>query len=197
MNLETKQDVLRFCELRRAEMVRCFERLGRFECNGYSFGAYVFATHAMQTPADPTQLDDYKPGRKLGRVEAQLCRLPPLIYDLLPPEQHTAVFGHVVKAFAKVTRSVGALLMSETWHVSYAGKAAGKSPEEIRGELPENLEDAPGRREALFMHLEHGLTGRRIWFAQIQRNPTLVEPWQENPMEDAKGRLVDLVDWRS
>jgi hypothetical protein len=43
IDLSTTAGVLRFCELRRAEMVRCFERLGRFEMNEFSFGAYVFA----------------------------------------------------------------------------------------------------------------------------------------------------------
>lgn len=33
-DLSTAAGVLRFCELKRAEVVRCFERLGCWDCNG-------------------------------------------------------------------------------------------------------------------------------------------------------------------
>jgi hypothetical protein len=192
IDLSTKAGVLRFCELRRAEMVGCFERLGRFEMNGYSFGGYVFATHDVNS-------DGWKTGAKLDRVNAELCRMPKALIDQIPPGRQTEVFAHVMREFTKLTRAIGTVVMTEMWHVTMPGKP-GKSAEEVRDELPDSLEHAPGRCEALYLQLEHGATGRRVWVAEIKRNPTRIEPWYEpyGPGEtDMKGRLVDLAAWKS
>jgi hypothetical protein len=196
MNLETKQDVLRFCEIRRREMVACFDRLGRYECNGYSFGAYVFATHELRAPADPSHVDDHKPGKKLARVEAQLVRLPRFIAEMLPPEQHTLAFREVLKSYAKATRSIGVVTMTEMWHVETSGKTQQEALE-ARLRIAPRLEDAPERGERLMMQLEHSSAGRHIWYAEIKRHPSRVETWQVKVFDDAQGRLSNVVDWRS
>lgn len=196
MNLETKEGVLRFCELRRREMVGCFERLGRYECNGYSFGAYVFATHELQGTAEPIGPDDFKTGKRLAHVKAEHVRLPRFIGQILPPEQHTLAFREVVKSYAQITRSMGALIMTEMWHAVTTGRTKEEAMA-ARASLPERLVDMPERGERLMMQLEHSATGRCIWYAEIKRNPTRVEPWQEPTIGDAQGRLSNLVDWRS
>jgi hypothetical protein len=188
-DLSTPQGVLRFCEMRRAEMVRCFERIGRFEANGYAFCAYVFATHEAKAPAELTP-EAWKPGPKLARVEPTLCQLPDWVMDQFPPEVHTQILGKTLGFFAKVTRALGVVLMTEMWMVSLPNK-------EDRAALPESLEHAPGRREGLMMSLEHSATGRKMWFAEIKRNPTRLEPWEERTPEDAEGRLLNLAEWRS
>lgn len=190
LDLSTKAGVLRFCELRRAEMVRCFERLGRFEMNEFSFGAYVFATHAIAAPTKPgASPDDWKTGRKLDHVTAETCRLPKVVFDMLPRQKHTELFSYTLRAYAKITRATGTVFMTEMWH------ATAKE----RSELPADLEEAPDdvRMEALYMQLEHSATGRRVWVAEIKRNPTRLEPWDERDYGDMSGRMVDLSPWRS
>lgn len=199
IDLSTKAGVLRFCELGRAEMVGCFERLGRFEMNGYSFGAYVFATHGIKVPATPDDRVDpsnWQTGGKLPRVAADLCRLPKVITDLIPPEQHTQLFAHVMRSYSRITKALGTLVMTEMWHANMT-PADGQSPEEARAQLPDNLEHAPGRGEGLYMQLEHSATGRRVWWCEIKREPTRLGEWELREMEDAQGRLVNLADWQS
>lgn len=47
LDLSTSAGALALAERRRAEMVRCFERLGRFESGGNSFGALALLTHGV------------------------------------------------------------------------------------------------------------------------------------------------------
>jgi hypothetical protein len=192
LDLSTRAGVLRFCELRRAEMVGCFERLGRFESNGFSFCGYVFATHAVKVPADPIDLDGWKTGAKLDRVTAERVRMPAALHGVIPAAQETAIFSMATRQFAKLSRSIGTLVMTEMWHVQTETRQG-------RDNLPERLEDYKGadRGETLYVHLEHTATGRRIWRAEIRREPTRLEPWEEMEFLDSEGRLVDLAEWRS
>lgn len=187
-DLSSAHGILRFCEVRRTEMVRCFERLGRFEANGYAFCAYVFATHEANIPVDRDPRA-WKPGRKREQVEAVLCQLPAWVLAF-PPETHTSILGQMLRLFAKATRATGAVLMTEMWLVTAASR-------EERDAMPHSLEYANGRREGLMMSLEHSAIGRKMWFAEIKRNPTRLEPWEESTVDDAEGRLVDLTEWRS
>lgn len=192
LDLSTKAGVLRFCELRRAEMVGCFRELGRFESNRFSFCGYVFATHAIKVPPDPADLDGWKTGAKLPRVAAERVRMPAALHGVIPEAQETALFSVATRQFAKLSRAVGALVMSEMWSLATESR-------EERGRFPERLQDyeGPERRENLYMNLEHAATGRRTWYAEITREPTRLGPWVERPSSDAEGRLIDLAEWRS
>ena len=188
LDLSTTAGVLRFCQLRRNEMVECFHRLGRYESNGFACGAYVFATHNLLRPSNAAAgVDEWRTGKKLPAVEAALCRLPRVLFDVLPPRQHTTLFGDTLRAYGKITRAIGSLVMMEMWC----------APGEKRDNLPTDLSEAPGRIEALYMMLEHSAVGRRIWVAEIKREPTRLEAWQDRTPAEAKGRLVDLTEWRS
>jgi hypothetical protein len=192
LDLSTEAGVLRFCELRRAEMVGCFERLGRFESNKFSFCGYVFATHAVEVPADWADLDGWKTGAKLARIAAERVRLPAKLHGVVPEAQETALFAITTRRFAKLTRAIGVLLMTEMWHVPRKTRAE-------RDSLPGRLQDykGPDRGEALYVQVEHTATGRRVWAAEIKRLPTRLGPWVDRTPDDAEGRLVDLVEWRS
>ncbi len=65
-----------------------------------------------------------------------------------------------------------------------------------RAALPESLEDAPGRKEALVMLLEHSVTGRRYWSCSIEREPLRLGPWTEPDWVKAEmgGRLIGLSE---
>jgi hypothetical protein len=194
LDLSTKAGVLRFCELRRAEMVGCFERLGRFESNRFAFCGYVFATHAVKVPPDPGDLDGWTTGAKLGRITAERVRMPSVLHGLIPPEKETLLFSMATRQFAKLSRSVGSLVMSEMWHVQTTSIGE-------RQAMPERLADytGPGRREVLQVQVEHVATGRRVWQAEIRRDPTRLDPWRELELTstDSHGRLVDMAEWRS
>jgi hypothetical protein len=192
LDLSTKAGVLRFCALRRAEMVGCFERLGRFESNGFAFCGYVFATHAVKVPSDPAELEGWKTGAKLGRVTAERVRMPAALHGVIPAEQETALFSMATRQFSKLSRSIGTLVMTETWVVTTATLDERKA-------LPKRLEDYEGsdRRECLYVQLEHAATGRHIWFAEIERNPTRLAQWEEKTFTDSTGRLVNMAEWRS
>lgn len=52
-------------------------------------------------------------------------------------------------------------------------------------------------REGLMLSLEHQALGRRMWFAEILREPTRLLEWQDKTPDDAEGRFIDLTEWRS
>jgi len=180
-NLAKAEDVLRFCADQREVMEQAWRSKGRFEANGYSFCAYVFATHAPTKPpgregGDP---DTWKPGRKLDKVEAKLCQLPPIIRVLDPSQSHTATFEPTLRAYARACAAIGSLFMGEGWFVELDAKTDEEAAEK-REKLPRNLEDAPGRLEKLFMQLEHQVVGSRRWFATIHRDPARLGPWEQS-----------------
>lgn len=192
MDLSTKADVLRFCELRRKEMVGCFERLGRFESpNGYSFMGYCFATHEAKGIFERK----LRTGPKLPAVEAVPLQIPRALMDVVPARQQTELFSRTVREFTRATKALGTLTMVEAW-VAHA-ESKGRPWEEARKELPDSLADYEGRKEALIMWLEHSATGRMVWIADIDREPTRVLDWREQKWGDAEGRLIDLAGWQS
>jgi hypothetical protein len=74
----------------------------------------------------------------------------------------------------------------------------GVTPQQMRNRFPDDMGKAEGRTEALFVRIEHvALPKPEMWRAKIERNPTRVLPWQEGNPDDATGRMVGLVDWRS
>lgn len=83
--------------------------------------------------------------------------------------------------------------MSETWLMQPPPEV--KDLEAWRKTLPDSLADAPGRREALLMVLEHRMTGRLGWYAGIEREPTTkLLPWVDMPeMQKFEGRLAGLA----
>ncbi|MEY4545372.1 MAG: hypothetical protein RL685_1567 [Pseudomonadota bacterium] len=196
-DLSTSAGVLDFARARRQEMANCFRRLGRFDSNGYSFEAYVFATHALRTPSDPGDLSAWRTGKKLDRVAPLMCRMPREAHLFVGPADATALMGQAIRHYARLTRAVGVLFMTEMWRV-HQEKRESQTSEQARAELPRNLEHAPGRTEELAMWVEHSATGHRYWHADIKREPTRLEQWQEQSgYTPDRGRLVNLVDWRS
>jgi hypothetical protein len=193
IDLSTKAGVLRFCENRRAEMVGCFDRLGQFESpSGFSFMGYAFATRRSTHVFQPKM----RTGPKLAKVEAVPMQIPKALQDIVPARQQTELFSRVVREFARATRAIGVVTMAEAWLVEAEGKQ-GQSVEEVRAQMPESLGDVPGRMEALLMMLEHSAAGRRVWKAAILDGPRRVGPWMEQDWDDAEGRLVGMVDWKS
>lgn len=172
-DLSTREGALGFAEFCRGKMREEFEREGCFEVDGYPFAGFVFATY------DPDAC------RATERVEPLPCALPAWVNEVLPPSQHTRLFGMAVRDFARLTRALGVMVMSEAWVAESV---------ESRDDLQANLEDHPGRGEALFMLLEHRETGRLQWRADISRTPTRVGEWCEIPYRAVCGRLVGLSD---
>lgn len=184
MKLDTHEGVLRFCELRRAEMVRCWERMGRFEENGFSSAAYVFATRGFINKDFETE--------KLDHVEGVLVRIPKFV-NLLPAGEHTRLFGHVIREYVKKTAAIGTLLMAEAWlaqtpeHVAPTPEAS----EEWRRQQPEDMGDFEEKQEGLIMCLEHQGVGTRMWRNMIERNPSRLTGWKLGE-HGTEGRLVNL-----
>lgn len=199
IDLSTKAGVLRFCELRRAEMVGCLRKLGRFESNGHSFSGYAFMRHEISVDVSRASkgLDAvFRTGPKLDRVEALPLNLPP--EEDLPEafvfEKRTSWFGAVIQAFAKAGKADGVLVFGEGWFVQ-------QSLSEPAVDQPYGwVAKHPDRGEGLWMKLEHKTVGYRNWVCVIQRSGPLIEltPWAESSEPpDGSARLTDLVDWRS
>ncbi len=198
MDLGTKTGAFAYAERRRAEMVRSFERIGRFESHGQSFCAVLFGTHELVKPKDPRDIAAWG-GKKLDAPRAMDVYLPEIAPILmLDPVQQKDAFAYLVKEYAKRVRAIGLIFMSEMWWAQM-GKA-GQTREDVdaeRARRPASLEDWDDRREGLFMQLEHAATGQQIWFNEIKRNPTRLEGWESKPMDASEGRFVGLVGWKS
>jgi hypothetical protein len=199
MDLTTKAGVLRFCEMRREEMARCFERIGRFEVEGMAFCAYVFATR------DIDRRDVLRggtgTGKKLPAPKAHRAVMPAFAAAAIDARNHTEAFGMVVRKLCKLTRATGTVLMSEMW-VGHISAPKDTTWEEARAARPASLEDWDDRREGLYMHLEHSATGVRVWFNEIltEGGVRRLKGWEEPYREEAagwEGRLVDLASWRA
>jgi hypothetical protein len=201
LDLSTAAGALRFCELRRNEMVGAFEQQGRFEANGYSFDAWVFATHEVIGPdkpgADPSA---WKTGRKLAAVKAKQLTLPKW-FESVGPDLAKDIYSEALKGYAKLSRAIGTVFMTEMWMVSMTATEGAPDPradaQRQRDALPDSLEHAPGRREGLCLWLEHSAAGSCQWLAEIQRDPTRLGAWQELRLEGAEGRFVNLTEFRS
>ncbi len=192
IDLSTKAGVHRFCELRRKEMAGCFERLGQFEApGGATYMAYVFARHRINGSGDP---DSWTTGQELPVITAIPATIPRIAMELVPWDQRTALMGRVLKDFNRLTRSTGCVIMTEAWFKTAEG------PKKV---VPDGsrygwVEKSPDRREALMMMLQHVTFGDQMWFAEIHREPTRLDPWSEKGGEVDKrhGRLAGLNDWR-
>lgn len=198
LDLTTERGALNYAERARSSMSDEWRKHGRFERNGHAYGAELFATHAVDTSGTPGQ---WKPGEKLPRCAAAPCNLPKWLH--LPTfAGHTItrdLMAETVTRYAKACKAIGVLFLSEMWFIHVEGD--GMTPEkaaEARKGMTESLEHEPGRKEALFMSLEHSaLPTRRQWRAEILRNPNRLEPWVDFGMRESQGRFVDLVEWQS
>lgn len=179
IDLMTREGALRFTELRRAEMVRCFERIGRFEANGYATCAHVFVTHEVRPPSDGgADPDAWSTGPRLATAEAVLVTVPRVLSAMIPPPQLGAIFGETVRRYATLGRAVGVVLMSEQWW--------GKTQTlEEREALPARVSEWSERREVLYVKLEHQRVGIRGWYAEIKRDtdpPARLDEWRDAGM---------------
>lgn len=201
LDLSTSLGVLNYAERQRQEMRAVFDRLGRYEHRLMAFHATAFATHDIEPAPGPFP---FRTGPRLPAVKAVPVALPAVARVLLPPEQHTEAFAHITKKFCEMVRAVGTLLMSEMWlahsgplDASLSREEQRKAFEEERAARPASLEDWDDRQESLYMTLEHVAVGRKVWFATITRNPTIVHPWVEREILDMEGRFVGLTEVRS
>jgi hypothetical protein len=175
--------------------------------NGYSFGAYVLATHEVLAPEKieppipgaPRKLEDvaagWKTGDPLPQPRAQLCRLPRWVGLVLAAEDQTLFFGHVVRVLNEKSRAIGSVVMGEMW-MARPAHVPGETAEQARAKLPRSLEDYDGRTEGLFLRLEHKATGSRMWTKAIHRNPDRLDAdWVlfDEQAGKSEGRLVNLV----
>lgn len=198
-DLSNAADVLRFCAEKRSEMERIFWRNGRYESkSGLSFAAFLFATHAISFEGAQVIT-----GPRFDRVKLIEVDLPRAVHEMLPSSQHTDLFARLIRSLAKGAKAVGTLLLTEQWAIAMELDPALSADEqrriamERRATMPENLADAPGRIETLGMYLEHSATGRKSWWAEIQRNPLRLKRWEAQNHDDPEGRLVNLSHWQS
>jgi hypothetical protein len=199
VDLSTKAGVLAFAKRERERMASEFDRHGRFERRGFSFDAWVFATHAVDCDPGKSGVDAYTTGERLPVVTAARCSPPFLLATVSDPVIQKEGFAHVLREYSKITRAIGTLFMSEIWTSQIVlPKEAGRDAfEKERAARPESVEDWDDRKEALYMALEHTAAGRCYWVAPITRNPTRLGAWQEQKFDDAEGRFVGLVEVRS
>jgi hypothetical protein len=188
IDLSTKAGVMRFCELRRAEMAADFNRVGRYECNGFAYGGYVFAQHGLRGPPGLAP-EDWATGPKLPRITALPVTLPRIIGETMPWQQITSFFARTVREYSRATRATGVLFMTEAWRTEVEGD---KPPDRAYGWV----EKQANRKEALMMMLEHPQHGRQMWMADILREPTRLEPWREHGGTVGKGRLANMMGWQ-
>lgn len=197
IDLATRDGVMRFCELRRNEMMDCFETLGRFVAsNGTAYMAYVFARHAINQGKRGTDPTDWKTGPELPEIQAVPVVLPKGITELVPDNQLTRLMGLTLKGFNQLTRATGCIIMGEAWFLRDYGKESQKALEDGTYRYGW-VEKHPKRGEALMMMLQHATFGSHQWVAEIHREPTRIDPW--HAIEDVqydKGRLTGLNDWR-
>lgn len=206
LDLATEKGVLNFCERKRTEVRRQWEKAGRFEENGYSFVGYVFATCAPT--GKELGPECWLPGKPLAEVEPKLCRLPKIAQVFSRNGRSTDVFSHVLTHYARACKAIGTLVIGEGWALVLPA-IPGLSVEEQRRRYPKDLTDydGPERHENLFMMLEHKAAGRRSWQAEILRHPSRLEPWQERIASivpgadpesfDTEGMLTGFVETRS
>lgn len=196
VGLSTRAGALAFAQRERERMTSLFDKHGRFERRGFSFDAWVFATHAVDCDPSRSGVDAYVTGARLPTVTAVRCS-PPILLAVIPdPTVAKDGYAHVVREFTKITRAIGTLFMSEIW----TGRATAPDRDAAmreRAARPESIEDWDDRGEALYMALEHTETGRLYWKAPITRNPTRLGAWQELKFDDVEGRFVGLVEVRS
>ncbi len=186
LDLATAAGVLRFAELRRAEMVRCFERVGRFESNGNSFGAVALLTHEVRRPDDPSDLSAWGTGKRRPEVAPVPFDMPRALAALIPEHMQSKFFADGLRDICRYGRAVSVLIMSEQWH----GRTSSMDERRAR---PPRIEDWDDRREGLIMRLEHRATGGRTWRAWIERGPTRLGPWEDYPGAVA-GNLIGVID---
>ena len=208
-DLLTKQGALSYAERKRAEMVACWHEKGQFEMNGFSYGAWVLGTHEVIN-SKTGKLADWKTGPKLPRAAAMMCKLPKEFHEMPGSKTmrgHTMqreMFSQALKAMAKLTRAVGVIFCAEAWVAEpplsrdATEDQAHDQAQAWRDTQPDDMSEIPGRMEALFIQLEHQAAGRLMWRAMISRDPDRVGAWEEGPQSgDARGRMTNLVDWRS
>lgn len=197
-DLNKAADVLRFCREQRDEMEANWRRNGCFEVNGFSFAAWVFATRKFDTTHIDPKL--WVPGERLERPKAQYCALPRIGHLVTQNKRGTDVFAYVLREYARATAAIGAVICAEIWAIELEGYKKDEEARRARAELPEDLGDAPGRVERLYMSLEHSAIGQRCWWADIRRDPTRLEPWLELPNGGDmgfSGLLADIAKFRS
>ena len=194
LDLGTAEGALRFAELRRNEMRATFERDGEYSANGYSFCGFVFETHEILTPSDGSAP---RTGAKHDQPVAMLVQLPHWVQFAVPPSGHTEVFKLLLAKMAETSRACGHLFLSEMWHVHIEADDL-ETARKKRAEMPALLEHAGEQRcESLFAVLDHVQLGRRSWAARILRDPTRLEPWQEQLGGAIHGRFAGIVETRS
>lgn len=216
LDLSTARGVLNYAQRQRDSMVDEWRKEGRFERNGFSYGAILFCTHGVQR--NGPRPEDWTSGSKLPAVKAVPVSLPRDIRGRwgggMPG--HTTereFFAHGVKTFARLAKAIGCLTLAECWFSSPGTpfqrdatfeerEKAKREAQAFRDALPDDLGDAPPhqRWEGLWVRLEHtGLTWPHSWMARIHRDPTRLDPWDggEMQLDDATGRLANLVEWRS
>jgi hypothetical protein len=196
VDLSTRAGALAFARRERERMVAEWDKHGRFERRGFSFDAWVFATHAVDRDPSRSGVEAYATGARLPAVAAVRCSPPLLLAAIDDPAVAKEGYAHVIREYAKTTRAIGTLFMSEIWTGAFTAPDREAAKRE-RAERPESLEDWDDRGEALYMALEHTATGRLFWLARITRNPTRLGAWEEKRFDDAEGRFVGLVEVRS
>jgi len=200
LDLATEQGALEFCESTRGKMELQFAISGRFEMNGYSFGAFVFRTHTVLAPDEmpgagtlESVAEAWKTGEPLPHPQAELIRLPRWVMDAMPAEHHTAFFSHVVRTISEKSRAIGVVTLGEMWF-AMPDHVPGETAEQARSKLPKSLADYEGRKEGLFVSLEHKVVGKRMWTTAISRNPTRLGPWELYPQPfETEGNFCGLV----
>lgn len=186
LDVATEKGALALAERWRGEMARCFERLGRFESNGNSFGALAMLTHEVRIPDDPRDLAGWGTGKRRPEVALVPFDMPRVLAAIVSGPLQGKLFAEGLRSLCKHGRAVGVLVMTEQWH----GRT---SSMEERAARPSRIEDWDDRRECLYMRLEHRAAGGRSWRAWIEREPTRLGPWHDYNGATG-GNLVEILD---
>jgi hypothetical protein len=189
MKLETAEGALEFCERVMAQMREQFLLDGEFP----SPDGYVLAT--CEVPKEkPKPGQKITPGPKLPEAIAIRCPLrvdspEMMLLRLLKDTDDRELFAKAMHFLAQGTDAVGVVVMMEMWYLSSEGVTP--PPKEGRW-FDGPVCEQPGRREGLLVTLEHDVVGARHWIAQIDRDPTRVGPFVEQPFDKTEGRLTHL-----
>lgn len=184
--LHTVAGALHFCELRRAEMARCFERLGRFEMSGFSVGAHVFATRYVHMP-NPLDAETWRAGEKLPITLVETLLMPRAALDFLTAETVGPFCAQRIRRYCALSRAVGVVVLNEMWW----GQTESLEERALR---PQRIADWDNRREVLYLKLEHQAAGVRAWRAEIHRNPTRLDEWRQFEGVTSVGNFANLLD---
>ncbi len=110
--------------------------------------------------------------------------IPAAIAHRLGRDEHAACLAMIARDMAKFCEACGFLLMMDAW---FLYREASRAELPLQGQVKDQLD----RREGVFVLLEHEKAGRRVWTAEISRDPLRLGDWLELPPHE--GRFKGII----